>query len=346
MLEHHHAADHFDALGGGDVVALDADGRTGKAQGRLQFLQRQLVAVFVRFPLRFEHGERLCGVGRCQIQQLAGGAFVGHVEVDHIAALGAQPVLQHGGLGDLRRQQNLRRDGGRVGVELLQECRHDFVVVGARAPFHDEVFPSQQFAVADEEDFHASVALVPRQGDHILIECGGGDDLLPLGHLSQREQPIPHARGALEVQRLGRLADLAFQVTHHVFGPALHEFRQLRQHRQVFRAVHRADARSQAELEIEVQAGFGVRSRDFPVAGAVGEEPAQQVQRLAQRAGGGVRAEVAPAVLLHAARDEHFREILGGDFQVGIALVIFEAHVEARAVFLDQVGFEDQRFDF
>jgi len=55
------------------------------------------------------------------------------------------------------------------------------------------------------------------------------------------------------------------------------------------------------------------------------------------------RAEVAGAVVRGSAHNEDPGERLGGDLEVGVALVVAEAGVEPGAVFLDEGILEDER---
>ena len=57
-----------------------------------------------------------------------------------------------------------------------------------------------------------------------------------------------------------------------------------------------------------------------------------------------VRAVVRRAVFFHAPRHVHPRPPLHGQFDVRIRFVVPEQHVEARAVLLDQIVLERQRF--
>jgi len=62
---------------------------------------------------------------------------------------------------------------------------------------------------------------------------------------------------------------------------------------------------------------------------------------------GSERTKVAPAVLQHVAHDLNtWKVLVPGDFDVRVPLIVFEADVEARPVFLDQFALEDQRLQF
>ena len=107
------------------------------------------------------------------------------------------------------------------------------------------------------------------------------------------------------------------------------------------------DAGSLAALDVVQQTGSLERALPFPDldgAGTEREDAPDEVHRLVDAARGGVRAEVAAAVVGQLARPLDAREVVGqGDLDVGVRLVVLEAHVEARLVALDEVGFQQER---
>ena len=89
--------------------------------------------------------------------------------------------------------------------------------------------------------------------------------------------------------------------------------------------------------------GFG----HVDVAGAVGEQAVEELEGLAQGLGAGVGAEVKRTVFEDAAGGgDAGVGLLHGHFQVEVLLVVAVGDIEARAVFLDEVVFQDQRLDF
>ena len=107
------------------------------------------------------------------------------------------------------------------------------------------------------------------------------------------------------------------------------------------------DAGTLAALDVVQQAGpveGALTLVDVDGAGAEGEQAADEVHGLVDAAGRCVRPEVAAAVLGQLAGAFDAREVLGqADLDEGVALVVLEAHVEARLVALDEVGLEQQR---
>ena len=107
--------------------------------------------------------------------------------------------------------------------------------------------------------------------------------------------------------------------------------------------VSLARARRDAAVDVKLQAGALVRSRDGFRARTVREEFFQQVHRLADGARAGERAEVPRAVRLNAPREIHLRKRLGEvDLDVGISLVVLQPGVEKRLALLDEQILEQQ----
>ena len=74
------------------------------------------------------------------------------------------------------------------------------------------------------------------------------------------------------------------------------------------------------------------------------EQPPDQVHRLVHRRRRRVGPEVPTAVIWQLARALDAREVVGpGDLDVGVALIVLQADVEARLVALDQVRLEEER---
>ncbi len=106
-----------------------------------------------------------------------------------------------------------------------------------------------------------------------------------------------------------------------------------------------ADARRETALDVVLQARPFALAVDRLAAGAQRKDDAHEVDQLAQAGGVRVGAEVARAVVAHDAREHDARERLVRDLEIREALVVAQPHVERRLMALDQVRFEDQRFD-
>ena len=127
---------------------------------------------------------------------------------------------------------------------------------------------------------------------------------------------------------------------------ALQEMAQVIDHLAVLGLLDGADAGSAAQLDIVIQAGARILAGDHPVAGEIGEDAPEHIQGLVHCPDAGVGAKIARAVLDHLAGDGHLGEgIRPVNFDIRVAFIILEADVVMRAVLLDQVHLEDERFE-
>ena len=106
-----------------------------------------------------------------------------------------------------------------------------------------------------------------------------------------------------------------------------------------------ADARRLAALDVVVEARAAGRApRLRSLAGAVQEDLAEQVERLAHALRVRVRAEVGAVAAVALAREVDAREVLvERDRDVRVRLVVAQPDVEARPVLLDEVLLGEQR---
>ena len=136
---------------------------------------------------------------------------------------------------------------------------------------------------------------------------------------------------------------------HHAVGPAGQEVAEVVDDVAVLVGGHPADAGRGALVDVAEQAGppdLAVPLEDPGGARAGGEDAEQEVERLADGPGMGVRAEVADALAPGAAIDVQPRELLvqrHREHRVG--LVVAVADVEPRIELLDPVVLELQRLD-
>ena len=79
---------------------------------------------------------------------------------------------------------------------------------------------------------------------------------------------------------------------------------------------------------------------------AQGEQPAQHIEHLAHARRAHVRAEILRLVLFHPAHQLHAGVILREvDFQIRVMLIVLEQDVVLRLMQLDEVTFQNQRFE-
>ena len=179
------------------------------------------------------------------------------------------------------------------------------------------------------------------------VHLVGGDDLLLFHHAFDGDQLVAQGRGLFKLHAVGGLLHFSLEPCHHRFGGAAQEFAQVVDHRPVFRLGGGANAGGHAQVDVVVEAGARVMAGDDAVTGEIGEDLAQNVERLIDGPHAGVRAEISRAVFgVHPACHGHGRKrIRVVHFDVGVALVVFEPDVVLGPVFLDQVHLEDERLE-
>ncbi len=203
-----------------------------------------------------------------------------------------------------------------------------------------------QLAVAKRKHLDRGPVGLGSDADHVHRPDGLLVGRLPLGEALDREQPVP-AAGRLLVALLGcGVAHLALQLADDRLRVAGEEPDHAVDDRAVRLGVDRADARRLAALDVEVEAGDPrMPPRLRPLARTELEGPVQHVERLAHLLRVRVRAEVDGPPPVPLAREHDPRVlVLHGDGDVGERLVVAEPHVEGRAVALDQVLLQVERF--
>ena len=228
------------------------------------------------------------------------------------------------------------RAARRVVVELL-----DLV--------EDEALPADDPPPSHVEDLDGRLQVVLRDADDVEVLVAVGHHLLLGDGLLHRRQPVPHAGRPLVLLLVGGGPHLTVEAPDDGVGVPVEEVDELLDQRVVLGVVDLADARSRALLDVEEEARpaepvvLVVLARR---AGADGEAAQQQVERVPDGVGVGVRPEVADALAL-AAPDDHgpWPLLVQGDGQERVALVVPQAHVEPGTVLLDEAVLEHERLD-
>ena len=292
-------------------------------------------------------GQRLGGVFGGHLDQVPLVPPPRHLEHHLVAPPAAQPFLDDQGLVDLVGQQDLGGDVGCFVVELLDKRGHDADVCLLSRTIQDKVLATDEPPVADEKDLHTGVAVGAGKGYDILVGHGRRDDLLALDDAPDGVELVAVEGRLLKVPLFGSGLHFCFQAGYNLVGFALQEAAQAIDHVPVLVLARGADARSQAQADVQIEAGPLVLTGDGPAAGEVGKDAPQGVERLLYRPGGGKGAIVAGAIPLHAAHDEDPGKVfLPGDLDVRIALVVLEPDVVLGLVALDEVALEDQGLQF
>ena len=105
-------------------------------------------------------------------------------------------------------------------------------------------------------------------------------------------------------------------------------------------------ARTQAAVNVVLQAGLGVVARQIHFARRHQKTAMDEVHQPMRQVGRKKRAVIRCPVLAQPPRHVNPRIALVGEFHVGIRLVVAQQNVETRLVLLDQVVLERQRFLF
>jgi len=101
-----------------------------------------------------------------------------------------------------------------------------------------------------------------------------------------------------------------------------------------------------ASFDFKLDTGAVGGAIDVDRAGGKREDVLDDFQRLSQGVRWGIGAIVKRAVFLHAAHDRQSRKVLfDRQPHIGILFIVPQHDVETRLVTLDQVAFENQRFE-
>ena len=208
------------------------------------------------------------------------------------------------------------------------------------------MLPADHLAVADDEELEAGLPLLAGDPDDILLGAAECRDLLLLDRALDGAQLVPRDRSLLVAECRRMVFHLIAQLVGDPFLASVEEVDHAVDGGPVLGLLDRLDARALAALDVVEQARplqDALALGDLQVAGAEGEDPAQQLQRLVDAGGGRVRADVATAVPGQLARAHDPGEILvERDLDERVALVVAQPDVEAGPMLLDQVRLEQE----
>ena len=351
VLEDHHRCHHVGSLQVGDVVALDTQGRVLELEGVLDLLERDAASGEVAGPLRLVQREGLLRVAGDRFHQGPLVAALGHPQVDPGLTAIREPGAERVGIGGNGRHEYLAGHpvGGLGAVQLDEKALDQLTGVGVVCLVGDPAALAADAATTYVEHLHGDLELILRQRDDVGIRSVRKHDGVLLQRPFERLQVVAEPGRAFELELGGGRLHLAFDpldVGHVVAG---HELAEVVDDRAVLLGSHAPHTRCRALADVAQQArtpDLGCPLEHALGAGTGREHPQQQVERLADRPGMGVRTEVANALALGPPHHLQPRELLvEGDGEPGIALVVAVFDVEPRVVLLDPGVLELERLD-
>ena len=251
----------------------------------------------------------------------------------------------------MHRHQDLRRHKVGAQVVLVDKGVEHVGERIAQLGTELEVQTANHSPFAYFENDSAGIRDVHSAGHYVPVDQVRGNHFLALLKPLDRSQDIPDARRFLEPKFRGEFLHLRLQLFHQALVPPLDEIDHVLDQLVVRLAVDQPLARSQTTLNVIVEANLEfARSNgfvgQFQVAGANRENLLDGFQQFPQRACVCVRTEVPGPVTHHATRRKHPWVGFVGDADVRVALVVLQVDVVPGFVLLDQVVFQNKRFNF
>ncbi len=266
----------------------------------------------------------------------------------HLDPRAAQPREVRGEGGQLliplvRLEENLARDGGRP-VVLGDELQGDVLGPRLAVVIQEEGVAVHDLPLAHGEDLHAGGLALGVRPYGVEGVFRGDGRLLSVADVGEGLDLVAQLRSPLEVHVAGRLAHRVLADPDQAVHPSLEKGDDVGDYFVVLLFRHSPDAGRHRAPDVVVEAGHPApASRLGAAALAKRERLVQDVERRAYGARAREGAEVAVARVVGGARGVDPRVLVaGGHHDVGVALVVLERGVKARAVALYQVRLEDQ----
>ncbi len=268
-----------------------------------------------------------------------------------LPALEPEELLVEVGVVGRVGHEDLARDVGalEVAVELFEQSTDELGTTDVLHLVDHQTLAAHDPPLPDHEDLHRRLERVLDHADGVVVLLLGVHHLLPLDRLAHGDDLVAEAGRPLELQLVAGLVHLLVETVEDGRRLAVEEVDELGDERHVLVGGDRAHAGCHALLDVRVQARTpepGVAVELVLGARADREGAQEEVEGLPDRVGVGVRAEVADTLALRP--PHHHRPgplLVEGDGEVGVGLVVLQPDVEARAVLLDQVEFEEEGLD-
>ena len=200
VLEDDHGADRVSPLDVGYVVALDSPGRVGQAQRFLQLGHGGIHRGSVRQLLDTQLFETLRGILGDHLHQTPFLAALRHVDANAALPFLAQPLHDAVRFFEAMLHEDARRHIRRGVVELLHECREYLVRLVVLRSRHQEVVPTNELALTDEEDLHPSLTRSGSGRNHVGVLRGQVQHLLALIDLFDCRELVAQNGSFLELK--------------------------------------------------------------------------------------------------------------------------------------------------
>src|SRR3989441_329137 len=229
-------------------------------------------------------------------------------------------------------------------VPYQKRAQH-FAFGGMLDVLQEAVLPRDELAIPNAEDDPGCIVTIAGETDRVGVTTSHDLHRLRLLELIQPFERIPQLRRTLVVLHVARLVHALAQPGAYIERLPRKKQEHIIDHAPVILDALIANARRFAALDMKVETGPVRRLfRQIPGAGPYREDPADDLQRLAQRRDVGVGTKVAGARNRDAPDDEHARKRLRqGHGDLRIALIVAQPDVELRLVFLDERVLEQQR---
>ena len=333
----------------GDVVALDAAGQAGQVEGDADLQEGLAALAFAVEPGRALQVQGFGGIAGGHLDEAALGTALGAANGDVGAAERLQPGLEHIHVGEIVRDEDKLGDFGGAVVVLPDEAVQHFGFGLFAGDGQVVVMVADELAAADAEDGGNGIAVLADGGDYVDLALAGVGvrDLLFSNHLFHGRDAVAEPGSFLKVLGVGSCPHLFSEALLDVLVLTAQEADGAVDDIPILVDGDVAGAGGVAEADVVFEAGTGNWLGHADVARPVRKQPVEQLEGLAQGLGAGVGAEVERAVLGNdPGGGDAGIGLLHGDLEVEELLIVAVGDVEAGAVFLDEVVFEDQRLDF
>ena len=275
-------------------------------------------------------------------------AALGNEDFDAVAGAVGENFFQEGAAIEIDGDMEIARLVGGIEVDLLEQRgeklagREDFLI------FPVEIAAINHAAGAKVEEIDAEERRLGVPGEDVRIVAHGCGHLLAFFDFFESSEQVAEGGGFFKALFVGG--------TLHALGEASAELGLATVEKEAdvagglgvaFVGDKSRHARAVAAVDVIFEAGAFVGAHEVHGAGGHLEPFVDELDDAIREAGGEVWAEVERAVFFEAAGDVYAREFLGGgEFDIGVGLVVAEKDVEAGLILLDEIVFKGEGFAF